>query len=83
MIRNLISKCNIDRKKRDPVKFHIALSRNPSCQSHAKPPNSESLKLTLQQQLGVQQASRQITACDHDRANNPAPGSSEYHMIKH
>lgn len=48
-----------------------------------KTPNSESFKLTLPQQLRVQQASRQITACDHDRANNPAPGSSEYHMIKH
>lgn len=38
-----------------------------------KIPNSESLKLTPLQQLRVQQASRQITACDHDRINNPPP----------
>ena len=38
-----------------------------------KIPNSDSLKLTPLQQLRVQQASRQITACDHDRTNNPPP----------
>lgn len=39
--------------------------------NHTAKPNS----VTPLQQLSAQQASWQITSCDHERANNPAPGS--------
>lgn len=48
-----------------------------------KIPNSDSLKLTPLQQLRVQQASRQITACDHDRTNNPPPHLFPRRWISH
>lgn len=76
-------KCRIDKKT--PAQLFIALSilENPAVNHIHKPPVQKNLQSTPLQQLSVQQASRQIRACDHDRTNNPAPGFPEYHMIKH
>lgn len=55
-----------------PAKRHTAhfTPESPAANHMPNPSNSESLKLT---QLRVQQASWQITACDCDPADNPAP----------